>query len=144
MARRHRPRIYKQVLADTVDFGGSGDQVLLATISPIDVQAGPGWLKNVVISVLQNDGDGDNGGFMFYLSTSNSWNDDYVIAARATPGGLSGNVSLSARRYIRDNVADVSRNDAELYVWGEVTDLGTTQNTARVIVEAWGRFISMA
>ena len=113
------------------------------SISPIDVQAGPGWLKNVVISVLQNDGDGDNGGFMFYLSTSNSWSDDYVIAARATPGGLSGNVSLSARRYIRDNVADVSRNDAELYVWGEVTDLGTTQNTARVIIEAWGRFITL-
>ena len=113
----------------------------MGTISPIDVQAGPGWLKNVVISVLQNDGDGDNGGFMFYLSTSNSWQEDYVISARATPGGLSGNVSLSARRYIRDNVADTSRNDAELYLWGEVTDLGTTQNTARVIIEAWGRFI---
>ena len=143
MARNRRPRIYKQVKTQTKDMGGSGTQILLGTISPIDVQAGPGWLKNVVISVLQNDGDGDNGGFMFYLSTSNSWNDDYVIAARATPGGLSGNVSLSARRYIRDSVADVSRNDAELYVWGEVTDLGTVSNTARIVIEAWGRFITL-
>ena len=134
--------MYKQVKADTVDMGSTGAQILVGTISPIDVQAGAGFLRNVVCTCLQNDGDGDNGAFVFYLSTSNSWNEDYVITARATMG-MGGTVSLSANRAIKDNVADVSRNDAEFYVWAEVTDVGTTQNDARIILEAWGRFISL-
>ena len=138
-------RNYKQTKVATVNMGSAGTQILVGTISPLDVQVGTGFLKNVVCTALQNDGDGDNGGFMFYLSTSNSWNDDYVLTARAT-GSLGGTVSLSAagHNYIRDDVADVSRNDGELYVWAEVTDLGTTQNTARIALEAWGRFIVLS
>jgi len=141
MAKR---RMYKQVKTQSKDMGSAGSQILLGTISPLDVQVGTGYLKNVVCTALLNDGDGDNGGFMFYLSTSNSWNDDYVLTARACQ--LGGTVSLSAagHNFIRDDVADVSRNDGELYVWGEVTDLGTTQNTARIVLEAWGRFIVLS
>ena len=104
-----------------------------------------GYFHNVVISSILNDvgqqTNNDSGGLMFYLSTSGSWSEDYVITARALPQ-FGGTLSLKGGRYIKDTHADISRNDGPLYVWAEMTETTVGEDVElRISMEAWGRGI---
>ena len=137
MARRRGPKRYKIVTAQTKDMGSAGAQQLLAKITSVDPENVVAFVNNVRIGVIQNDGDGDNGGFILYATTSDTWADSDITAFGAT-GSLGGTVNLSLKRRVRDGNADGSRTDGPIYIWAEVTDLGTVQNTARFIHETWG------
>ena len=141
MARRtyRRKKNYKLVNTWTKSFGSAGDQILLGNVSKLDAQGISAWLNNVVVTAQLNEGDGDAGGMTFYLTTDNTWNDDYIITGRAMPG-YGGTVSLTAKRPIRGDVDEPKRNDGIVYVWGEITDLSYISNAdVRVIIETWGR-----
>ena len=152
MAKSKRPRNYKQVEATTADMGSSGGQVLLGSVSPLDVQGTPGaYLNNVVCTALLNDDAFSpetelayTGGFIIYLSsTDGPWSDNQIITAR----GISqwgGTCSLSAKRRICSSAEQTSRDDGEIYIWAELTDITLTSNVyARFVFEAWGRFIEL-
>ena len=134
MARKKR---YKIVTAQTADMGSAGDQKLLMKIQSVDPENVVAFLNNIKIACIQNDGDGDNGGFLLYATTNSSWNDSDIISFGAV-GSLGGTVNLTVKRTIRDHDADGSRTDGPVYIWAEVTDLGTVQNTARFVHETWG------
>ena len=139
MARR-LPKNYKRINVKTKNMGSAGDQKLLATFSKSDAQSSQvSWLNNVNVSAMLNEGDGDAGGMLFYLTTGSSWDDDYIISSNAIPG-YGGKVSLSAKRRIRTNATDLSGSFGLVYLWGEVTDLSYTDDVKiRLVVEQWGR-----
>ena len=118
-------------------MGSTGAQVLLAKLESIDGENVRAYLHNIKVACIQNDGDGDNGGFIIYATTDNIWNDDRVISFGAV-GSLGGTVNLPLRTTVHTNTDQASGSDGPVYIWAEVTDLGTTQNTARFIHEAWG------
>ena len=154
MAKRRSARNYKITNVNTKDMGSSGNQVLLRTISKADAQGLSAWLHGVKVTYLMSDvtgaGDSDaNFGFMFYLTTDNNWDDDYVIAS-AAGGNMSGSVWLSAKRSIKTNATPDSYNDiaqgygGPLYVWGEVSDSTVTANVQmRLVSEVWGRWLKV-
>ena len=106
-------------------------------IQSVDPENVVAFLNNIKIACIQNDGDGDNGGFLLYATTNSSWADSDIISFGAV-GSLGGTVNLTVKRTIRDHDADGSRTDGPVYIWAEVTDLGTVQNTARFVHETWG------
>ena len=141
------PRRYKQIITQTKDMGSAGAQVCCASITALDPQAMSGYLHNVRVSAILNEHSSnaqESGGIMCYLTTASSWSDDNVISARAMPQ-FGGNISLSAKRYIKDKFQDSSRNDGPMYVWVELTEATLTEDQElRVAVEAWGRGVQLA
>ena len=129
---------YKITKVLTKDMESSGGQLLLATISSIDPENVSAYVENVRIGCIQNDGDGDNGGFLLYASAASSWADSDVIAFGAT-GSLGGTTNLKLKRWIKRSTQQSEGVDGAIYIWAEVTDLGTTQNTARFAMDIWGR-----
>ena len=142
MARRRRGRrLYKQVKTFTKDLGSAGGQILLGSFNPIDAAVSFGYLNNVICSSIQNQGEQETGGLMFYLTTDSSWNDDEVITARARPLG-GGTVNLVAKRKVSAEVFD-NMPGGKLYLWMEFTDItAITDVEARVVLEIWGNFLS--
>ena len=140
MAKRRYSRNYKRVNVGTKSFGGSGGQILLASFSKSDAQSSQvTWLNNVNVSAILNDGDLDQGGMLFYLTTSSTWNDTEVISANAM-SGFGGKVSLSAKRRIRINSAKDDGSFGMVYLWGEVTDISLTAAVmVRLVIEQWGK-----
>ena len=121
-------------------MGSAGDQILLGYWISLDPQVRRGYLNNVRVSGVLNDGDGDNGGVAYYVTTNSSWADHDIISARAFPG-YGGTVNLPVRRTVSGETVDDDTGGV-LYLWGEVTDLTyTTDVELRTIVETWGNFI---
>lgn len=142
MAKRRGPRNYKTINTFGANMGTTGNQVLLASFLKTDAQSSQiSYLNNVQVSAMLQDGDGDNGGLLFYLTTAASWNDTDIISASAVPG-FGGKVSLSAKRRIRINAAKVEGDFGMVYLWGEVTDLSyTSAVNLRIVLATWGRNI---
>ena len=63
--RRGRSRKYKIVNVATADMGAAGDQVLIGKIKKLDAQGPTGYLHNVQLSVLVDDAESDNIGFIW-------------------------------------------------------------------------------
>ena len=143
MARRRKPRLYKEVYTVTRDMGSSGLQVLIGTIEKIDAQGISGFLKNVRLSVMTQDTEASDMAYMGYLTTDNSsFNNDEIITARATAAG-GGNLNLSANRYIRSNDPDaamIAGEGGSIAVWLETANTVLAEE-ARVYLEVWGRYI---
>ena len=140
MAKRRHARNYLIVNALTKNFGSAGAQVLIAEIKKIDAQSSQvSWLNNVNVAAMLQEGDGDNGGMLFYLTTDSNWNDDYIISSNAIPG-YGGKISMSAKRRIRENSAQPLNAFGMVYLWGEITDLTyTTDAKVRVVIDTWGK-----
>ena len=140
MARRRGSRNYKTMNVFSADMGAVGGQILLASFQKSDAQSSQAsYLNNVQVSALLQDGDGDNGGILFYLTTSGTWSDDEIISANAVPG-FGGKVSLAAKRRIRINQPKADGDFGMVYLWGEITDLSyTTAVSCRIVVSTWGR-----
>ena len=134
--------MYKLVNVATKDMGSAGGQVLIGVVDKIDAQGVNGFLNNIRLSVLLNDSvDGEIGGFLAYLTTGASWDDDQVITARG--GSFGDTVSLSAKRSISQNVAKTMSNQGQIYLWVELTDITSTVNVdMRYVAETWGSFIA--
>ena len=137
--RRHAPN-YLTVNAMTKSFGSAGAQILLATFKKTDAQSSQvTWLNNVNVAAMLQEGDGDAGGMLFYLTTDSNWSDDYIISSNAIPG-YGGKVSLSAKRRIRVNAEEIHSGFGQVYLWGEITDLSyTSAVSVRVIIDTWGK-----
>ena len=139
MARR-RATNYKRINVKTKNMGGTGDQKLLAIFSKSDAQsAQTSYLNNVNISAVLNEGDGDAGGMLFYLTTGSTWDDNWILSSNAMPG-YGGKVSLSAKRRIRINAEEAAGSFGLVYLWGEITDISYVGDVKiRLVVEQWGR-----
>jgi len=116
-----------------------------------DSQHGSTGVKvNYLISDVTGAGDSDaNFGCLFYLTTDDQWNDDYIIASAAS-AQMSGSVWLPAKRRITTNATPDTANDialgqgGPLFLWGECTDSTVSANVfLRVITETWGRWIDV-
>ena len=140
--RRRRQKMYKQVVTTTTDMGDSGGQILLGNLAPITGrnQLGKAYCNNITATYILN-ADGavasDQGGLVFYLSSSSGWSDSDVITARASPYG-GGTVTLPVKRWMSGEETDDAPG-GKLYLWAEVTDTSLTVNTSvRITLEVWG------
>ena len=128
-------------------MGNIGGQEHILAIKKLDPQLTGAFLNNVVVSGMLNNYDTgitqSPPGFIVYLTSSNTWSDDEIIGARAFNNG--GNVSLTAKRYIRSDEEDATGTTGPVHVWVEVTDLAGVGETmeARFACEVWGRFIEL-
>ena len=137
-AKRRGMKNYKLVNAQTQSQGFTGGQVRFGQVDKLDAQGMTAWFNNVMVSVLADEAESDNIGFIVYATTSASWSDDYIITARA--GSVGGTVNLPVKRAIRDESSDSSRNDGAVHLWLEFSDTVATES-ARIVTETWGRFI---
>ena len=140
MARR---KLYKQTKVKTDNLGSTGGQILIGTVTKLDAQGVNGYLNNIRVSALLNDADGhtgDQGGFIAYLTTDNSWSDDNIITARA--GRFADTVNLPAKRTLRQGTDNAYGNMGDVHLWMEITDISTvTDVELRIVTETWGSFI---
>ena len=118
--------------------------MLVGRIDKLDAQGFPNaWLNNVKISMMINEAEQDVSGMIGYLTTDDTWSDDYVITASAT-SGPGGTVYLSAKRPIVTDREDANTNiygvGGPVYVWVEIGDYVSTEKF-RWITECWGRYI---
>lgn len=143
MARR-RSSNYLIVNALTKSFGSGGGQILIAKFSKTDAQSRQvTWLNNVNVAAMLQEGDGDAGGMLFYLTTDNVWSDDFIIASNAI-SGYGGKISLSAKRRIRENQDVLNSGFGQVYLWGEITDLSYSADVdVRVIIDTWGKNVKV-
>ena len=134
-------KLYKTTNVATKNLGTSGGQIHVGTIDKLDAQGVNGYLNNIRVSVLLNDSSGGyNGGFIAYLTTDDTWDDDTIITARA--GNFADSVNLVAKRSIQQNNDQVRGNQGLIHLWLEVTDIATVIGTdVRYVAETWGRFI---
>ena len=141
MTRRRRYKNYKQVKTMTKNMGSGGAQVLLGSVSALDPSLSFGWFNNVICTLIQNTGEQETGGFIFYLSTNNSWAEEDVITARAGPLG-GGSVNLTAKRKVSAELFD-DLPLGKIYLWAELTDITLAVDVeVRAVLEFWGRFIT--
>ena len=157
---RSRSKVYKQTVTGTKTLGTAGAQFHIGKVNKLDPALAGGYIKNFVVSIIQNNSTylvppepGDKGGtslmgaFTVYLSNSASgdWSDDQVLTARSVASG-GGTVSLSARRFIKNDENDDDNSTSPVHVWLEMTSItsGATDLTARVTIEAWGRMILLS
>ena len=137
-----RPRRYKIVNAATKSMGSAGAQVRLGYVSKVDAQGISGYLHNLQVSAIINNYDGGDTtpGIMFYLTTDVAFDDDEIITASAAP--IAGKVSLSAKRWIKENAADPKGNLGTVHLWAELTDITISDDIEmRYVVETWGNFV---
>ena len=144
MAKRRYAPNYKTINAMTKSFGSAGAQIKIARLKKSDAQSSQvSWLNNLNVSAMLQDGDGDNGGVMFYLTTNDVWDDDEIISSNAMPG-FGGKVSLPAKRRIRVNEDKDLGDFGQVYLWGEITDLSyTTSVNMRLVIDTWGKNIKI-
>ena len=127
-------------------MGSTGTQSHLATISKLSPTIAAGYLNNVVVSCQNNNIDDTEvaSPFTVYLSNrappASNWSDGQVISAKATAAG-GGTVSLSAKRFIRDDNPEDGASLTPVYVWAECADSSSTTDEGRFTVEAWGRMV---
>ena len=145
MARRkYRPKNYKIVNAKTMSGGLTGAQTLIGRIDKLDAQGVPSaFLNNVVISVMLNEAEEDVAAITCYLTTDDTWDDNYIITARTTQGGPGGTLNLTAKRFIRTNADSTTEKlgtFGPVYVWVEIGDYVYTEEF-RYVCETWGRMV---
>ena len=141
MARKSRG-LYKLVNVMTKDMGSAGGQILLGYVDKLDAQGVTGYLNNVVVSAIINNYDGGDTtpGIMVYATTGMTWDDDFVITAKAM--AIGGTVSLSCRRSIKFDAAKTTGNIGTVYLWAELTDITIADDLeCRFVFETWGRFV---
>ena len=162
MAKRSRARNYKQIVTGTKNLGTGGTQYHIGKVNKLDPALRGGYLHNVVVSIMQNNttyavpppvpsvnvgGTALMGAFTVYLSNSASgdWKDDQILAAKSTGSG-GGTVSLSAKRFIKDDANADDSSISPVHIWAEMTDVtsGATDLTARCTIEAWGRMVLLS
>ena len=137
-----KPRRYKQIYTDTKDLGDDGGQILLGSFAPISNanQIKKSYFHNVIMTyILQADGPvgSDQGGVVFYLSSSNVWSDNDVVTARASAFG-GGSVNLSFKGMVSGETFD-DMPGGKCYLWAECTDTSAVLNTSiRYTAEVWG------
>ena len=135
---------YKLVNAKTMAGGSTGAQILVGRVDKIDAQGVPGgWLNNINVTVMLDEAEQDQAGIICYLTTDNVWSDNYIISAKATPGGPSGTVSLSAKRRITTNAdgnTEILGTGGPIYLWVEIGDYVAGEDF-RYVAETWGRWI---
>ena len=92
-------------------------------------------------AIINNyDGGDTTPGIMFYLTTDPVFDSDEIITAAAC--STAGKVSLSAKRWIKENAADPKGNTGTVHLWAELTDITVSDNIdMRVVVETWGNFV---
>ena len=138
MARR-----YKQTKTKTDNLGSAGSQVLIGKVDKIDAQGVNGYLHNIRVSMLLNEGHTaftTNGGFICYLTTADTWADEDIICARAAQ--FADTVNLPAKRTLRQSADNVKGNMGPVYLWAECSDItASTDVTVRIVTETWGSFI---
>ena len=147
MARRRyrKRRTYKIVNVASKSVGASGDQILLGKIKKLDAQGVSAWVSGVKVSGMLQEAEQDTASLLFYLTTDNNWDDDYIVSAAAT-GSTGGSVWLSARRYIKQNATPDLSNDiatsntGPLFLWVEAGDYVASE-AIRYVAETWGNFI---
>jgi len=144
MARKRGPGNYKKINSLTKNFGSAGAQILIARFKKADAQSSQvTWLNNVNVTGMLQEGDGDAGGILFYLTTGASFDDDQIISCKGFPG-YGGSVSLSAKRRIRKNEESDLGDQGQVYLYGEITDLSYTADVqVRTIIETWGRNVNI-
>ena len=142
-----RSRNYKIVNVASKSVGSTGAQILLGRVIKVDAQSVPSaWFDGIKLSAMVQEAEQDVAGMLFYLSTDDTWSDDKIIAAAATPGGPSGSAYLKARRVIRNNATPDDSNDLSLgsggpvYLWLEAGDYVASESI-RYVAETWGRHI---
>ena len=142
MPKGRKSKLYKTVNVATKSVGTSGAQVHIGTIDKLDAQGVNGYLNNIRFSAMLNDSAGGfSGGFIAYLTTDDTWDDDTIITARA--GNFADTVNLVAKRSIQQNNDQVRGNQGLIHLWLEVTDIATVFPTeVRYIAETWGSFIA--
>ena len=143
MAKSKR-KMYKLTNVATKELGTSGGQVRIGVVDKLDAQGINGYLNNIRLSVLLNDSSAaKDGGFIAYLTTSSTWDDDNIICARA--GNYADTVNLPARRSITRNSDGATSNDGLIHLWLEVTDIAVLDATeVRYVAETWGYFIAFS
>ena len=143
--QRRKQRNYKLVNCASKGVGATGNQIILGSIKKLDAQGISGFLSGIKISAMIQEAEQDTASLMFYLTTDNNWNDDYIVCASAT-GSTGGHAWLSAKRYIRNNADPDGNNDlatsniGPLYLWVEAGDYVASE-AIRYVAETWGRFI---
>ena len=147
MARKsRRRRTYKLVNAASKSVGSAGAQILLGKVKKLDAQGITGYLSGIKVSAMLQEAEQDTASLMFYLTTDNNWDDDYIISAGAT-GSTGGSAWLPARRYIRQNANPDTSNDiatsntGPVFLWLEAGDYIASESV-RYVAETWGNFIS--
>ncbi len=147
-----RSRNYKQVTTGTKNMGRTGAQVHIGKVNKLDPALRGGYLHNVVVSIMQDNATylvagaevALMGAFTVYLSNSASgdWQDSQILTAKSTAAG-GGTVSLSAKRFIKDDANADDSSISPVHIWLEMTDVtaGATDMTARVVIESWGRMV---
>ena len=122
-------------------MGSAGGQILLGYIKKIDNVGRSGYVNNVTLSALLNDGgQQESYGIMYYASTGATWADDNVISARAV--AVAGTQSVPIKRRIAANSAKTDSNDGIVYIYAELTDITITGDVElRFAIETWGRYV---
>ena len=124
-------------------MGVTGAQIKVLEVNKLDAQGVTGYLHNIQVTCLLNNGGSiGGGGFIAYATTDNIWNDDYVITAKG--GNYGDTVNLVVRRRITENNDVPLGNDGTIYIWVESTDVATVVATEfRIVTETWGNFIGV-
>ena len=123
-------------------MGSAGDQIHLGYIDKLDAQGITGYLHNLQVSAMINNYDGGDPapGILFYLTSDDVWSDDTIIDAKAAYS--AGNVSLRARRWIKQDADQSKGNTGRVHLWAELTDITVSDDVEmRVIVATWGNFV---
>ena len=123
-------------------MGDTGGQILLGEIKKVDAQGIVGFLNNVRLSIILDDATINSVAFLAYLTTDDSWNDDYVLSACA--GNFGSTCSISAKRTIKtaaDTETEQLGMNGPVYLWAEISDPGLVAYNIRYVAETWGRFI---
>ena len=144
--RRYRPRNYKIVNVATKSMGSAGGQIRIREIDKIDNQSTQnGYLHAVKISAIFDTEQGAPGaGFLFYATTDNTWNDNYVITSAGLGNG-GGTCWLNIRRTIKtgSDTPLQGQSGGPVYIWAEITDPGLSSESARFVTEVYGRNITV-
>ena len=119
-----------------MDAGGA--QKHIGKFSKLDSQGITAWVNNAQVSVLVNEAEQDNIGFLLYATTDDTWSDNYIITARA--GFVGQTLNLPIKRRIEQDTDQALGNFGEVHLWLEFSDTVFSEE-ARIVVESWGRFI---
>ncbi len=116
---------------------GSGS--LLFKIEPLEAEQAPsGYLKKVKVSCVGvPESHSPNTGIFIYASTDATNPRQHIITGQSVYG--AGTVWLDVRRRVIQDSDDTSRNDAEVCIWAETSDVGAFD----FLIETWGRYLEI-
>ena len=135
--KRRYPRNYKVTERHTENVGSAGTVNSFGYISSIDPTNVNAWVNNAIISMITNNSTGDEtGGIMVYATSSVTFSNTDIIAAKAVPLG-GGTFSLRLKRMLRSSLDGLTTDRIYLHV--EVTDVTLTGDVLLpTVIEVWG------